>query len=313
MNLADLQLLPGSSFQIDCRIRSPRWRIAGNGAQYLTFVIEDCSTSLKAYAWAQQCDIAAKVHDLDKLHLTGKVREFNGSPLATVWSIEPCKGVVPDAVNLIPHSLSPEPHALCQLQKLVGRMQNRALRSFLDSVLSDDTFTFQFIRLPASRSHHHAGAGGLLKHSLECAEMVQRFKVFSPDMLDLAVAGALFHDAGKVVTLHRQKYTPEYALLDHDALTLEVLAPHLKHLDRINRDTAVALRYLWTWRHSRRAKLHPSLTVAEAIASVDRISAGLDYEEGVFNRTPKWKNIVCSQSNGSKLWRPQLGYQAVHH
>jgi len=143
--------------------------------------------------------------------------------------------------------------------------------------------------------------------------MVQSFRVFSPDMLDLAVVGALLHDAGKVMTLHSQNFSPEYVLLDHDALTLEALAPHLKHLDCISKETATALRYLWTWRHSRRARIHPALTIAEAITAADRISTGLDFEEGLFSGRPGWQTIVRSETNGSKLWRPQLGCRAVNY
>lgn len=310
MTLSDLQLTPGSSFQIDCRIRYPRRRTANNGMKYLSFEIEDCSRSLKAYAWAEQCVMSAQIHDLDKVLISGKVREFNGNPLAAVKNIQSIKSVVTGAANLIPHSLSPEPQLLGRLSSLVSRIVNKPLRCFLDSVFSDDRFTLRFIRLPASRRHHHAEGGGLLKHSLECAEMVHNFRIFSPDMRELAAVGALLHDAGKVMTLHSRKFSPEYVLLDHDALTLEVLAPHLRHLDSISRETATALRYLWSWRHSRRARVHPALIVAEAITAVDRISAGLDLEEEEFSGRPRWQTIMRSQVNGTMLWRPQLGCSA---
>lgn len=56
--------------------------------------------------------------------------------------------------------------------------------------------------------------------------------------------------------------------------------------------------------------MHPALTVAEAIIAVDRISAGLDFEEGVFNGRLEWQTIVRSEAKGCKLWRPQLGCRA---
>lgn len=307
MTLSDLQLVPGTNFQIDCRIRYPRRRIAVNRSHYLTFEIEDCRRRVKAYAWPEKCDISTQLHDLDKVRICGELRELNGNTLANVTCIQTNNAVVTDAVNQIPRSLSPEPQLLERLNSLVGRVANKPLRCFIDSVFSDDWFSLQFIRLPASKRYHHAEVGGLLKHSLECAEMVQQYRVFSPDMLDLAVVGALLHDAGKVMTLHSQKFCLEYVLLDHDALTLEVLAPHLKYLDRINKDVSVALRYLWTWKNSRGSKLHPALTVAEAIITADRISTGIDCEDAVFESAPKWQSIVRSESNGNRYWRPQLG------
>jgi len=125
-------------------------------------------------------------------------------------------------------------------------------------------------------------------------------------MLDLAVVAALLHDAGKVTTLNGVGFSPQKALLDHDALTLEVLAPHLKYLDSINSDVATALRYLWTWRHHRRGKGPPALTVAEAISAADRISSGLDMEEQVFSKSPGWQAVVSSEVHGARFWKPQL-------
>jgi predicted HD phosphohydrolase len=194
-----------------------------------------------------------------------------------------------------------------RLRNIVDQISNETLRSFIGWVFSDDIIALSFISLPASRRHHHSMAGGLLEHSLECAEMVYRFIEFGQDRRDLAVVGALLHDAGKIMTLNiGGKFSTVGCVLDHDALTLEVLSPHLRRLEAVSPDMATALRYLWTWRKHRRGNVHPILTVAEAISAADRISSALNVEEEAFRESPDWQRFVRHGTSSSLFWRPKL-------
>jgi len=66
MTLSDIELRHGTRFSSECRVRRPIRRAAANGSKYLSFAIEDCSRSIKAYAWPDHCDSSVCVHDLDK-------------------------------------------------------------------------------------------------------------------------------------------------------------------------------------------------------------------------------------------------------
>jgi 3'-5' exoribonuclease len=193
------------------------------------------------------------VRDLDKVVVSGKIRDFNGGQLATLSSFQPIKSGVCDPLQIIPSSVCPEPLLLGRIQKIYGQFSNETLKQFIALVFSDDAFALPFITVPASWNHHYSKAGGLLEHSLQCAEMVMAFKPFMEEHNDLGVVAALLHDAGKIVTHNRTgKPSPASWVLDHNALTLEVLAPCLKKLDSLNPDMATALRYIWTWRHHRK-------------------------------------------------------------
>ena len=307
MTLSELELAHGEPCCLTCRIRHPLRRIAANGSHYLCFNIEDYRHSLKANAWPNQCDLSVVVHDLDRVTVEGKLRAFNDGIMAVVTSIRPLTNDHVNAVELIPLSMCPAPSLLPRLADLSRKMTNWDLTYFINCVFADDTFALSFVRLPASRSHHHSVAGGLLGHSLECAEMVQHFTEFSQDMKDLAVAVALLHDAGKVVTLRTpDKFCLEGAVLDHNAVTLEVLAPYLKRLDAVNREMATALRYLWTWRQHRQGNTNPILTVAEAISAADRISSGLNIEQVAFGECPEWQRLIRHGSCNDLYWRPKI-------
>ena len=309
MTLSDLELAHGTLFNVACRVRHPLRKIAANGSSYLCFSIEDCCRTIKAYAWPEQCDMSVSLHDLDCALVEGRLRNFNGGILAAVTSIQPIVNEPDNSVELIPHSMCPQPSLLLRLVDLVCRLSNEDLVYFVNSVFAEDALALPFVRLPASRSHHHSVAGGLLEHSMECAEMVQHFSEFNPEMKDLAMVAALLHDVGKIVTLKTpDKFCLEGAVLDHNALTLELLAPHLKALDAVNREMATALRYLWTWRYYRRGAVHPALTIAEAVAAADRISSGLSIEEMTFKGRPEWHTVARTEKNNAMMWRPHLNW-----
>jgi 3'-5' exoribonuclease len=305
--LSNIELRHGACFISECRVRRPTRKTAENGSNYLSFVIEDYSMSFKAYAWSEHCENTVRVHDLDKVTVSGNIREFNGMWLANITSIRQIEVDAENSLQLIPRSMCPISPLLERLRNIVDQISNETLRSFIGWVFSDDIFALSFISLPASRRHHHSMAGGLLEHSLECAEMVYRFIEFGQDRRDLAVVGALLHDAGKIMTLNISgRFSTAGCVLDHDALTLEVLAPHLRRLEAASQDMATALRYLWTWRKHRRGNVHPILTVAEAISAADRISSALNVEEEAFRESPDWQRFVRYGTSSSLFWRPKL-------
>ncbi len=84
------------------------------------------------------------------------------------------------------------------LRELVGTVQCPQLRALLESVLSGDTWE-RFRRAPAAKRYHQAYEHGLLEHSLSVAQGVSALaSTFGGIDRDVAVAGALLHDIGKL-------------------------------------------------------------------------------------------------------------------
>jgi 3'-5' exoribonuclease len=72
------------------------------------------------------------------------------------------------------------------------------MKAVLDLVYGDREFRRLFGSCPASVSGHHAALGGLLRHTWEVASIVRSLCRIGPADADLALAGALLHDIGKV-------------------------------------------------------------------------------------------------------------------
>lgn len=304
MTINNLEYRHGATFNGIFRVRHPLSKVAKNGSPFLSFNLEDASGEIRAYSWAKEVTTSFK--DFDRVNLTGKIREFNSSWIADVHDAEQLKSEPEYPIKLIPRSICPLPVLLEKLEQLVESISHTAIRGFVESVLADDEIAFPFISIPASRQHHHSIAGGLLQHSLECTAMVSRFIEFPHAEFELGIVGALFHDVGKIKTLKSVgKLTSTGFICDHDSLTLEVLAVHLRRLDSICPNAAIALRYLWTWRNGRRHRPIPLITIAEAISVADRISSGLNAQEAAFLNQPEWKSFASFGDNNT-FWRPRL-------
>jgi len=289
--IKDVEFCHGSVFSGAYRVRKPNKRVASNGVPYMVCDLEDASGQLTAYAWSEAKII--DVHDLELVMLTGRIKRFNSTYIGDVLHAEKMENCCTNALYLIPRSICPLPSLLEQLIIVVEGIKNEALRQFVFSVLADDGIAFPFVSIPASKKHHHCIAGGLLEHSLECTIMASQYAKLGDDLMDLAVVGALFHDIGKIRTIKAVgKLSDLGRVIDHDSMTLEILAPYLKTLDHTCPDAAIALRYLWTWRSHKGSRSIPLSTLAEVVASADRISTGLNVEEEAFDKLPEWKNFA---------------------
>lgn len=288
------------------RVRRPQQRKAGSGSDFLAITIEDYSGALHAYIWSKDILEAIHLSDNDCIALRGQLREFNGGWIVDVIKAELLQSEPDRPARLIPRSLAPIPSDIEQLEYLADFISHDALKRFVGWVLADDAITFPFISLPASRQHHHSTAGGLLAHSLQCVEMVARYEEFPMDEIELGMVAALFHDIGKIRTLKCVgKHTTAGYVINHDALTLEILAPHLRRLDDICPDAGLALRYLWTWKTYRSSYQHPLLAIAEAISTSDRISSGLNRKNSAFQEHPDWHTFAKIDDKDT-FWRPRL-------
>ena len=84
------------------------------------------------------------------------------------------------------------------LRELIATVQCVHLRTLLDGVFSGETYE-RFRCAPAAKSFHHGYEHGLLEHSLSVAQGVSALASTFPGIdRDVAVAGALLHDIGKL-------------------------------------------------------------------------------------------------------------------
>jgi HD superfamily phosphodiesterase len=156
----------------------------------------------------------------------------------------------------------------------VVRHLQKPLKAFVHSVM-DSELGERFLRQPASRNHHHSEPGGIFWHSYEVVQMViptaQRY--LSSVEAQVTIVGAFFHDIGKCAR--------SGGFVRHDALTLEVLAPHLAKLEEEWPIAANLLRSIWT-RSTGYQGQFPAFPGTILVQAADQFSTALDQRKKMF-------------------------------
>ncbi len=89
---------------------------------------------------------------------------------------------------------------VADLRELIGTTQDPHLRELLDRLLGEASEVGRrWLDAPAAKHYHQAYRHGLLEHCLSVAQGVSAMAATFPDIdRDVAVAGALLHDIGKI-------------------------------------------------------------------------------------------------------------------
>ena len=252
--------VPGQALGGRFQVRRPFAARARNGARFATFELWDGGATLRAYAWEADCRGFFLPRHRERVYAAGQLRRRNGRLELVCAELQ-----VEDPTPQIRWARE-------RLRALVPALEPTVLQAFLRRVFGDAAIGPAFLVAPASLAHHHAFSGGLLVHSADCAMRVHRWLEGEPHR-GVATVAALLHDVDKVRTLAGDMTrTVLGTLVRHEALTLEVLAPHLAWLDGEWVEGARLLRHLLTTQ-PQREEPSPARLALELMRTADRLSA----------------------------------------
>ncbi|MDP2710769.1 MAG: HD domain-containing protein [Solirubrobacteraceae bacterium] len=199
MFVRDLQ--PGA--EIDCvlLVREAQLRARPDGGPVLRLSLGDRTGSLPATVREDVAAIARIATVGEPVRVGGRVRvEGRREPeleLRAIGAPEPGSYHLDDLVDGPPRAAE---QMEADLRELLATVQDRDLRRLLDAVFGPDSPLWERYRAaPAAKRFHQAYRHGLLEHSLSVAQAVSAISAtFSEVNRDVAVAGALLHDIGKL-------------------------------------------------------------------------------------------------------------------
>ena len=182
-------------------VRAVQRRYKRDGSSFLRLTLADRASGLPGIVWDADASGADALEVGRAVHVFGRVGEH--PRYGRQITVDDVHDVDPEQVvwsELLSGPTRPAHELEADLDALIASISDRHLRELLETLLGSDTLSGRRYRqIPAAKYHHHAYPHGLLDHSLAVAIMVSAAAAAHPEIdRDLAVAGALLHDIGKL-------------------------------------------------------------------------------------------------------------------
>jgi 3'-5' exoribonuclease len=287
------ELIDGMEIDQVLLVRESERRQRRDGGAYLRLQLGDRTGAVVCMVWEE-------LGEVEELACAGAAVRVRGR-----YTIHPRFG---PQINLrgleepIPGSYSPEDlidgpartveQMEGEVRELVDTIQEPHLRMLLERVLGEDSELWAGYRVaPAAKYYHQAYRHGLLEHCLGVAQAVSAISATFPGIdRDVAVAGALLHDIGKL-----EAYTDEPQSIDltdagrlHGEIALGYyrIRRAIEEIDGFPSELAQALGHIILSHHGTRqhgSPVVPSTREATLVHMIDNLGGRL----GSFDRLEK--------------------------
>jgi 3'-5' exoribonuclease len=186
-----------SVFAVRERVR----RQKKNGEAFLKLQLGDVTGTVEGVVWDGVDELYERCPPGGVVRVIGNfcVDQRYGSSLI-VRSLRAAEPGEYDPLLLEEGPSRPLDQMVADLRSLVGTMQDPFLRELLERCFAEGSSIWERWRdAPAAKYYHQAYRHGLLEHCLSVAEGVSALSATFPGIdRDVAVAGALLHDIGKI-------------------------------------------------------------------------------------------------------------------
>jgi len=260
----------------------PVERLQKDGKPYLSLVLGTPEGSWEGKMWSTSLASVGAPSEGDPVRAEGAAERYQGRLQLRVARLARAEGPV-DPRELYPSCERSEAELRAEFAARAEAIGDPDLRRLLGIIGEDAPFLRSFFRSPAAAGMHHARIGGLAEHSLATARLVALAAEAYPLLRgDLAAAGALLHDVGKVREYDLAgdfRFTREGHFLGHIALGAAMLEEWMARVPSFPRNLALELTHILLAHHGSLALGSPREPVtAEALAVhfADDLDAKLD-------------------------------------
>ena len=290
---------------------------AKSGKAYLSVTFHDKTGELEARAFDRVEELAGLFEEKDVVEVEGQIGVFQGKPQLRIESVSKVDPATVDAAELSwvapPEPRKPEkpgaPEAEDGLWKellgLVDAIVDPHVKNLVKAFVEDDDVAARLRRAAAAKTVHHAYPGGLLEHTVSCLKLAHRLADQYPQVdRDLLVAGAFFHDIGKIRELSLERsaeYTDEGRLIGHLVMTAQWIHDKARRVG-VPRDLEHHVVHLVLAHHGRveYGSPKPPMTL-EALLT--------HYLDEIDSRVNSWLNLMGAQGGNGRWTDSQNVYE----
>jgi 3'-5' exoribonuclease len=281
---------------------------AKSGKTYLAVTFHDKTGELEARAFEKVDETAALFEEKDYVEVEGIVGTFQGKPQLKIEAVAKLDPATLDAGEFTwvppPEPKKPEKPAAegddaawKELLALVGAITDKHVRDLVMAFVEDEDVAQRLRRSAAAKTVHHAYSGGLLEHTVSCLKLAHRLADHYPQVdRDLLVAGAFFHDLGKIRELQGERnveYTDEGRLVGHLVMAAQWIHDKARRIG-VPRDLEHHVVHLVLAHHGRLEYGSPKVPLTlEALLT--------HYIDELDSRVNSWLNLM-GREGGSRRW-----------
>jgi 3'-5' exoribonuclease len=193
-------LVDGQTVDSVLEVRDLQRRQKKNGEPFLKLQLGDATGQVEAVVWEDVEGVAAVAQPGAVVRVLGSFSDDSryGRSI-TLRRIRLADHGEFDPALVYASAPIPYDQMIADLEELIGTVQQPHLHALLRDLLCDGEIAERWRTAPAAKIYHQAYRHGLLEHSLSVAQGVSAMAATFPGIdRDVAVAGALVHDIGKV-------------------------------------------------------------------------------------------------------------------
>lgn len=172
---------------------------------------------------------------------------------------------------------------LIRLLQFIDRLHDLHIKQLLIELFQDPKVVLPFITMPASHKHHHSYPGGLLSHSIECAEWLESiaYSALETSEAELTLVAALLHDLGKIETMNTHN---SRQLVPHETLSLLLVEPAILKMQEKWQQGADTLRAMLSFSIS--SEKFPNFPGCLLVKMADQFSTSVSARKIAFEASP---------------------------
>jgi 3'-5' exoribonuclease len=204
------------------------------GEPYLALTLGDRTGQIEAKMWDNVEDAMGTFEQDDFLKIKGLINRYNQRFQLTIHKLRKMGDSEVDFGDYLPKGNKDIGELWSELCAFLATVRDPHLRALLDVFVADAEIANAYRNAPAAKTLHHAYIGGLLDHVVSLMRSCDLVCRNYPQVnRDLVIAGAFFHDIGKIHELTYARsftYSTRGQLLGHMIIELEMLQQKLAFL-----------------------------------------------------------------------------------
>lgn len=264
------------------------------GKTYYSMILQDKTGIFDAKIW----DLTAGIDHfeaMEYIHVEGQIISFQGGLQMNIRRVRRSKEGEFDPNDYMPSSSKNIELMYKELLMYIGKIKNSYIKKLLESFFVEDKeFISAFKQHSAAKSVHHGFIGGLLEHTLSVTKLCDYLADAYPYLQrDLLLAGAMFHDIGKLSELSKfpeNDYTDEGNLLGHIFIGAQLISEQIKKIAGFPNKMAAELKHCILSHHGELeygSPKKPALLEAMALSMADNMDAKLQSLKEIMDSSDK--------------------------